>query len=1451
MFRKLTNLGFLFLCLLTSPTISSATAAPAAAELGPSDLELVVQRTHARGINGIRFLPAGAGFVDASEDRTIHVRKLDGRLVRVIEIGFEAWSAALSPDGQALLVAGQSPDVVMVRLSDGQLLQTFKGNQGAVMGLAWSPDGKFVASGSAYKDIFIWRRSGERVARLTDHKYALQSVVFSPDSSMLASADEQGYIRVWNTQGQRLQSWRADEGAVSAIAFRPDSKALTVSTRKIHEYSAKSYDRGQNRVRLFGLDGTLQQSIAEREMTGLRYLSDGQLAGAGASEVTLWNKAGKVVRTYAAPGEGRAAPTSIDVSQDGRLIIAASRDLPSIRLWGIDGRLQMQLLDHPAELSAAAYARDGASFAVAGWNGKIALWSSTGKLLATLDGGHQAIQGLAFSPDGSRLASGGQVLRIFTRTGALERTLSTTSGDSATHVAFSPSGHALACGRIGGSIEIWNADTGTLTRTFKAHTGRVEALAASPDGNLLASGSDHGQLRLWSWDGQRKGELSGHDGTAIVSAVEFSPDSSRIASVAAKALLLHRRDGTLEKRLATGHEWSNVNDVAFSPNGKELATPENQNLRLWDPASGQSRLLKGHSALVQALAYDPTGKHILSASSDTSARLWNLSNGSPMILVARDSEWVSATPDGIFDASPHGGELVAMARGYDAWAVDQFAPYNNRPDVILSRLGLGNSELIDVYRRLYLKRLRQLKLEATGGRMPAYAPDAEIVSAQIAGKKAKLVLRCRDAQFGLNHYDLFVNDVPVVGEPRGLSGTEKRIETSVELTQGENKIEVSCTSTRGIESLRALTYMRYDKPARGDLYFLGLGVSKYRNSALNLEFADADATELGDRFGKMGVSFDKVHIKTLTNSECTLPAMAAAKQWLDQSKVDDTLVLFVAGHGLHDTDPDETYYFLTHEADLKRLQGSAAPFELLEEMLVSAPARRKLALMDTCESGDKSQDDPGGASTASSSKDVVSRGLRRTAGGSARAYTYERDRFIYNSLMRRSGAIVLSSSLGGQASYESAALRHGFFTSAILKALSDSAADRNRDGQVATDELSAYVVSTVPVLSRGLQQPTVDRDNLVQRFGFPQRQTQTTGHAATASSTSTSPSRLDTAPAIVNSPATTTTDAASAAKKACESGDIAEVKRLVPAKVSANWKSSDGWSLVMTAAYRGRTEVLKYLLSQQGNPNSELTSGYTSLMQACRWGYVEAAKLLLAAGADVNKGDKSRNGTALHISISEADNSLPVVQALLSKHPRLETRDARGRTPLIVAAARRQVDVVKALLDAKAVVGAEDDDGNSALDVASMNGAETVTPLLLARGAQFNHQNKSKMTALFHAAHGGHTAIVRELLTRGADPNPVESKYGDSALMRAAQNGHYAVVELLLSNRAKPNLSNHEGLTALHMAAQNGRESVVTLLLANGADPNARDKKGRDPAQLASESHQQKTVDLIKQRQRK
>lgn len=102
-----------------------------------------------------------------------------------------------------------------------------------------------------------------------------------------------------------------------------------------------------------------------------------------------------------------------------------------------------------------------------------------------------------------------------------------------------------------------------------------------------------------------------------------------------------------------------------------------------------------------------------------------------------------------------------------------------------------------------------------------------------------------------------------------------------------------------------------------------------------------------------------------------------------------------------------------------------------------------------------------------------------------RTFLLNRERFIFNDLVRRSGAIVLSSSRGDELSFESDALQNGMFTEQILAAFDDPRADRDHNGSLSTDELRAFVIAAVAQSTGGLQHPTVDRDNLVQKFGFP------------------------------------------------------------------------------------------------------------------------------------------------------------------------------------------------------------------------------------------------------------------------------------------------------------------------------------------------------------------------------
>jgi hypothetical protein len=150
--------------------------------------------------------------------------------------------------------------------------------------------------------------------------------------------------------------------------------------------------------------------------------------------------------------------------------------------------------------------------------------------------------------------------------------------------------------------------------------------------------------------------------------------------------------------------------------------------------------------------------------------------------------------------------------------------------------------------------------------------------------------------------------------------------------------------------------------------------------------------------------------------------------------------------------------------------------------------RRKLLLLDACESGEMDEATRAELVAKMRDKQVFSRmgpAIQQTQLPPRRVFLYERDRYIYNDLARRSGAIVFSSSHAGEMSLESAEVQNGFFTREVLEALGSKDADTNHDGQISVEELEDFVSLKVALITGGLQRPTVDRDNIDERFSFP------------------------------------------------------------------------------------------------------------------------------------------------------------------------------------------------------------------------------------------------------------------------------------------------------------------------------------------------------------------------------
>lgn len=496
---------------------------------------------------------------------------------------------------------------------------------------------------------------------------------------------------------------------------------------------------------------------------------------------------------------------------------------------------------------------------------------------------------------------------------------------------------------------------------------------------------------------------------------------------------------------------------------------------------------------VRRLQFDPTGRYLLACGREPFLRLYNVETGAAVNIVSRGRDWIAYTDDGLFDASNGGGRLVAVVQGLTAYGIDQFAASRNRPDLIFQRMQLGTPEEVAHYRSQHQRRLQRLGIGESDASSVTSLPQARIAGLSVRGREATLQIEFRSAGAELLSYQLYVNDVPLFpGAGKPLAGTAASVEERIELGGGGNKIEAGVFSRQGAESIRARTLVSSAPAAGRDLYYLGFGVSDYRDDTLDLGYAARDAADLAATLRAMeGRAFRRVVTRVFTDGEVTPGVVAEAGSLFSRAGVDDVVVVFASGHGVHDRDGAATYYYLAYGTETDRLAETAIRFEGIEATLAATSARNKLLLLDTCESGELLPGDLERYLDASLSAGLATRGLRVTrteAGrngerGPARSYLLDRDRFIYNDVTRRTGAIVFSSCRGGELSYEDARLENGLFTESLLNAF--RLGDTDGDDTVTTDELRAVVPLWVAEATGGLQNPTVDRDNLSARIAFP------------------------------------------------------------------------------------------------------------------------------------------------------------------------------------------------------------------------------------------------------------------------------------------------------------------------------------------------------------------------------
>ncbi len=570
-------------------------------------------------------------------------------------------SVAFSPDGRMLATGDANGEIRLWQVADSKLLLVCKGHTAWVQSVAFSPDGRMLSSGSSDQTVKLWDVSDGRCRKtLLGHNQRVRSVAFNPDGAILCSGGSDWMVRLWDVEsGECLKILSGHTSYIWSVAFSPDGMILASGS---DDRTVKLWDLGTGEC-LKTLSGHTHWVRTVAFSPDAKTLA----SGSGDGTVKLWDvRDGIEVKILEGHNQRLRA---LAFSPDGSTLASGSGD-HTVKLWDVsDGKCLKTLHGHRSWLTSLAFSPDGTILASGGEDQAVRCWEvSTGQCLKTWQGYANGIQSVAFSPNGTILASGNEdcTVKLWDVQGVGEGSAVTLQGHTGwvCSVAFSPDGTMLASGSSDQTLKLWDVSQGRCLKTLLGHTRWVSSVAFSPDGTTLASCSGDNTLRLWdALTGKCLNICRGHSGWLWSAA--FSPDGVTVASASEDKTvqLWDVRTGECLKTFAGHTSW--VQSVAFSPDGKFLASGScDQTVRCWDVRTGEClNTFWGHASWVQSVAFSPDGKALASGSCDQTIKLWDVSTGKCWQTLSAHARWiwsVAFSPDGKALASGGQDETIKL-----------------------------------------------------------------------------------------------------------------------------------------------------------------------------------------------------------------------------------------------------------------------------------------------------------------------------------------------------------------------------------------------------------------------------------------------------------------------------------------------------------------------------------------------------------------------------------------------------------------------------------------------------------------------------------------------------------------------------------------------------------------------------------------------------------------------
>lgn len=947
----------------------------------------------------------------------------------------------------------------------------------------------------------------------TGHIGTVNEISFNQSGSMLASAGNDGKVLLWDVKsGKQIRSLVVDRSSVLSLSFSVDDRFLAISTEngKIHIWDV---NRGKLDTSFIDFDSAVH---------GVKYSPDGNFLVS----------AGKYVRIYDCKNWSYKM---LDISsvhsfthltmhnRDNVIAFGGLKEL-WVYAYSIDSNLISIRQFSPSMAAHLGTSVDELYYATN--YGKFYVWNESQRMKHGNTNNQILNTYNALEVDSNRLFTGDNhgLIRQYNKESL--KVNQRYSGHTAgiTSLSASPDGNMLASADKAGYIVLWDIETARIMHALKGQRDPITYAKFNTRQELLI-GYDNGVFRLWDF---RSNEIitSAYQPSTIQQVLGWSNSILKMTEI---------NDSTIEidgyKRKVSTENPSQFSEIIpfklhwhHSKNSFKVMPPANEqkdpidryfkhirkgdkvdndfflnqdNLNLSNKQSQSqmahirlfNKAIKSHQDKITSLDYDDTLGIIVSASLDGVVNIYSIRDTSLIAgcVAYGVNDFVIYNPSSYYYASKGALKNIAFRYKNKAYDFDQFDIQYNRPDIVFKTFPFASAELIEDYEAAYQKRIDKLSVQDISQIKSVNVPKLSLQLPEQLSVDSGRFEFSSTASSNVNELSrlyLNINGVPEYGrDGRPISGKLHTINHRINLSYGKNLVELFAMDDKGVISYKeTFSVFNTEKKRRPKLYLVSIGVSKFTQSAFDLQYAAKDASDI-NKFFWIHKDYRRIERLKLLDEQVTRERLDTISSFIMNAGINDVVVFYVASHGVLNSELE--YYFATHDMNFDKPEEKGIQYAYFENILDACKSRNKLMLIDACHSGEI---DKSSVITISDAKKGEGELQFRRAGISIVSkeldgiHAFELSKKLFADTRHSNGSTVISSSGGGEYAVEGEEWSNGIFTYYILQGLKSEDADLNGDKSVSVFELHRYLELKVHRATDGNQRPNARTQNLHNNF---------------------------------------------------------------------------------------------------------------------------------------------------------------------------------------------------------------------------------------------------------------------------------------------------------------------------------------------------------------------------------